>query len=272
MISTNHELFSADPPVSFLKNLGHRTIPWDLLQGFQLDCLRPDQRLRPPPHRLLPQARPSQKALVEDAQSQYPTHPHRDGPAPRLPQSPQLRYPRTRFALEQGPDSILGPVPEEELVLFGNLCSALNRCGNSLARSTRAVHRIGGNSTQIRVGTQIERAESRTSPTRIVPTAPIRVGHCWCSSPWPCLPALTTSPPFSDTPSSSPRPNALGLAFRARKAPLSAKSPATPPCATCSSESILTNWPTASIVGSRPTSAPFPAPWPSTANGFAIAP
>ena len=44
------------------------------------------------------------------------------------------------------------------------------------------------------------------------------------------------------------------------------------PCATCSSESILTNWPTASIVGSRPTSAPFPAPWPSTANGFAIAP
>ena len=191
MISTNHELFSADPPVSFLKNKGQ---------------------------------------------------------------------------------ILLGPVPEEELVLFGNLCSALNRCGNSLARSTRAVHRIGGNSTQIRVGTQIERAESRTSPTRIVPTAPIRVGHCWCSSPWPCLPALTTSPPFSDTPSSSPRPNALGLAFRARKAPLSAKSPATPPCATCSSESIPTNWPTASIVGFRPTSAPFPAPWPWTANGFAIAP
>ncbi len=153
MISTNHQLFSADPPVSFLKNLGYRTIPWDLLQGFQLDCLRPDQRLRPPSHRLLPQARPSQKALVEDAQSQYPTHPHRDGPAPRLPQSPQLRYPRTRFALEQGPDSILGPVPEEELVLFGNLCSALNRWGVR--------------PSQIRGGAQIARSWPSPCPRRL---------------------------------------------------------------------------------------------------------
>jgi hypothetical protein len=50
----------------------------------------------------------------------------------------------------------------------------------------------------------------KTSPIRAAPTAPFRVGRCWCSSPWLSLPAATTSRPSSDTASSSPRPNAAG--------------------------------------------------------------